>query len=175
MIVFLLLFAASAAAPDAEIRAAAEAMAPQLRRAAAAARELLVDLAAEKWGTGRETLTVAEGKVTDPRASRSASFGELTRGQKLVKTISGEPLTRPADQWQVTGQSVHKVDGRAMVTGAHQYSTDIRRPGMVYGKVLRPPALNARLKSVDTKAAEAMAGVTVVRDGDFVGVAAPKP
>ncbi len=59
------------------------------------------------------------------------------------------------------------------MTGAHQYASDIRREGMLYGKVLRPVTLNATLESVDISAAQSMAGVVVVRDGDFVGVAAP--
>src|SRR5262249_49821218 len=66
-----------------------------------------------------------------------------------------------------------KVDAKAFVTGAHQYTTDIQREGMLYGKVVRPSAFNATLVSADTKAAEAMAGVKVTTDGNFVGVAAP--
>jgi nicotinate dehydrogenase subunit B len=149
------------------------AMAPQLRRAAAAARDLLIDLAAERSQADRGFFTVVDGKVVGPGPSQSFGFGELTRGQKLVKTITDSAPTTPADQWKVAGQSVPKVDGRAMVTGKHQYSSDIRRPGMLFGKVLRPPTLGAKLASLDTKAAEAMPGVTVVRDSEFVGVTAP--
>ncbi len=66
-----------------------------------------------------------------------------------------------------------KVDGRAFVTGAHPYASDVKRPGMLVGKVLRPPSFKATLVSVKTAEAEALPGVTVVHDGDFVGVAAP--
>ncbi|HEY8503394.1 MAG TPA: molybdopterin cofactor-binding domain-containing protein, partial [Gemmataceae bacterium] len=148
-------------------------MAPRLRRAAAAARELLLDLAAERAKVDRGTLAVAGGKVTHPPSGRSFPFGDLTRGQKLTKTVAADVPVAPADEWKVAGTSVPKVDGRAMVTGAHRYSSDIKRPGMLYGKVLRPEAFNASLVSADLKAAEAMPGVVAVRDGEFVGVAAP--
>ncbi|HPU54871.1 MAG TPA: isoquinoline 1-oxidoreductase, partial [Verrucomicrobiota bacterium] len=69
--------------------------------------------------------------------------------------------------------SLPKVNGRDFVTGRHQYTSDIRRPGMLHGRVLRPTAFGATIDSIDTSEAEAMPGVTVVRDGNFVGVAAP--
>jgi CO/xanthine dehydrogenase Mo-binding subunit len=148
-------------------------MAPQLHKAAAAARELLIDMAAERWKTDRAPLTVAGGRVTDPKTKESLGFGELTQGQKLVKAIAADTPTTPAPEWKIAGQSAPKVDGRAIVTGKHAYSTDIRRPGMRVGKILRPPAFNAKLISVDTHAAEAMPEVTVVHEDSFVGVTAP--
>jgi isoquinoline 1-oxidoreductase len=149
------------------------AMAPQLRRAAAAAREFLLDLAAEHAKVGRAELAVADGKVVQPKAERSFTFGQLTQGKKLVKVIEPNVPTTPANRWTVTGTSVPKVDGRAFVTGTHKYTSDQKRPGMLFGKVLRPPSFKATLVSVQTRAAEAMPGVTVVRDGGFVGVTAP--
>src|SRR5262249_44950639 len=71
--------------------------------------------------------------------------------------------------------SVPKVDARAIVTGKHKYASDVALPGMLFGKVLRPERLGATLVSADTKKAEAMPGVVVVHDGNFVGVAAPRP
>lgn len=148
-------------------------MGPRLRKAAAAARELLVDLAAEQWKADRNSLTVAAGKVSNTAKNQSLNFGQLTKGQKLVKTIDGNVKTTHADRWQITGKSVAKIDGRAMVIGKHKYASDVKRPGMLYGKVLRPPAFGAKIVSLDTRAAEESPGVTVVRDGEFVGVAAP--
>ncbi|HEU5430416.1 MAG TPA: molybdopterin cofactor-binding domain-containing protein, partial [Thermomicrobiales bacterium] len=148
-------------------------MAPQLRRAAAAARELLVDLAAERANVERGELTVVEGRVTHAATKQSFAFGELTKGQKLAKAIPADVAETPAAEWKIAGTSVPKIDGRAIVTGQHQYSTDIKRPGTLYGKVLRPPTLGSKLASADVKAAEALPEVTVVHDGDFVGVAAP--
>ncbi len=148
-------------------------MAPQLRKAAAAARALLAGLAAERLGVGRDAIEVAGGKATDRASGRSLGLGELTRGQKLVKEIDADAATTPAAHWQVAGHTAAKVDGRAFVTGAHRYASDQKRPGMLVGKVLRPPAFRSKLDSIDAARAEAMPGVTVVRDGDFIGVVAP--
>ena len=147
-------------------------MAPQLRRVAAAARELLLDLAAEKTQADRATLTVADGRVTHAATKQSFSFGELTHGRKLTKAIAADVAVTPAAEWKIASTSVPKVDGRAIVTGKHQYASDVKLPGMLYAKVLRAPTLNAKLASVDVKAAEALPEVTVVHDGEFVGVAA---
>jgi CO/xanthine dehydrogenase Mo-binding subunit len=149
------------------------AMAPQLRRAAAAAREILIDLAAEEWKADRAALVVVEGEVRNPATGEKRPFGALTKGQKITRALANEPPTTPASAWKIAGRSLPKVDGRAFVTGRHRYTSDMKRPGMLYGKVLRPPTLGAMLLSVDTKAAEAMPGVVVARHGDAVGVAAP--
>ena len=146
---------------------------PQIRRVGAAARELLLDLAAEQWKVDRATLTTAGGKVAHVSTNRSLTFGELTKGQKLTKEVSGNIEVTPTDEWKVLGTSTPKLNARDIVTGQHKYSTDIQLAGMLHGKVLRPPAVGARLVSANLKDAEAMSGVVVVRDGDFVGVAAP--
>ncbi len=148
-------------------------MAPQIARAAAAARELLVDLANEQFKAERNSLVVADGKVTDPAANKSLTFGELTKGQKLTKTVTAEARPTPPAQWAVLGTSAPKVDGRAIVTGRHQYASDVQRPNMLFGKVLRPGQLNGTLKSVNMDAAQVLPGVTAVHDGEFVGVTAP--
>ena len=148
-------------------------MAPQLRRAAAAARAVLIELAAEKSKLKPVSFTVADGKVSGPQGQPTYTFGELTRGQKLMKVIAAGVPTASANKWTVAGTSVPKVDGRAFVTGSHRYASDTHRPGMLFGKVLRPPAFQTQLASVNAKAAEKKAGLTVVRDGDFVGIVGP--
>jgi CO/xanthine dehydrogenase Mo-binding subunit len=148
-------------------------MAPQLRKAAAAARETLVALAAEQWKVEPGTVRIVNARFVNHDASKSLTLAEVARGQKLVKTIPADVAITAAKDWTLAGTSVPKVDGRDFVTGKHQYTTDIKREGMVYGRIVRPSALEAKLVSSDTKAAEAMAGVTVVRDGDFIGVTAP--
>jgi isoquinoline 1-oxidoreductase len=148
-------------------------MAPQLRRVGAAAREVLIDLAADQAKVERGSLAVADGKVTHAPSKRSFAFGELTKGKKLTKTVGSDVPVTPAAQWKVAGTSVPKVEGRAIVTGKHKHTPDVKRPGMLFGKVLRPATLNATLVSANLKEAEALPGVIVVRDGEFVGVAAP--
>ena len=147
-------------------------MGPQLRTMAVAARDLMVSMAAKEWQVDPSTLVAADGKVANPKTSQSRSYGELTHGQNLVKVIDGNPPFTPAPEWKVAGQAVPKVDGASFVTGKHQYASDINLPGMLYGKVLRPAGFNATLTSLDESATKKLTGVTVVHDGNFVGVAA---
>jgi nicotinate dehydrogenase subunit B len=147
-------------------------MSPQLRKVAAVARELLTDLAAERLKVDRSSLVAADGKVTHPPTRQSFTFGQLSQGQKLTKTMSESAPITPPDRWQIAGKAVPKVNGREIVTGKHQYTSDMKRPGMLYGKVLRPAAFGSTLASLDIREAESLSGVTVVRDGDFVGVCA---
>lgn len=148
-------------------------MAPQLRKAAAAARETLISLAADQWKVEPASVRIVNARFVNHDASKSLTLAEVAKGQKLVKTIPADVATTPAKDWTVAGTPVPKVDGRDFVTGKHQYTTDLKREGMLYGRIVRPSALDAKLVSSDTKAAEAMPGVLVVRDGDFIGVTAP--
>ncbi len=76
-------------------------------------------------------------------------------------------------QFEVLGKPLARPNGRDIVAGTHRYPSDMVRPGMLYGKVLRPASFGAKLTAIDLAPARAIEGVTVVRDGDFVGVAAP--
>jgi isoquinoline 1-oxidoreductase len=147
-------------------------MSPQLRRVAAAARDLLVGAAAKEWNVAAEGLTAADGKVTNPATGRSLHYAELARGKTLAQNLPAEDPVTPANQWTIAGKPIPKKDGRAFVTGKHQYTPDLQRPGMLHGKVLRPPSFGATLTSIDIKAAQAMSGVVIVHDGDFIGAAA---
>jgi isoquinoline 1-oxidoreductase len=148
-------------------------MHPQLRRAAAAAREMLIDLAAERLEAGRDSLVIADEKVAHTKSGRQFGYGQLTKGRKLMKAIGDAAPLTPPEQWKVAGRRATKVNGDAIVTGRHKFTTDIKLPGMHAGKVLRPPAVGATIGSIDTSEAEKMSGVKVVRDGDFTGVVAP--
>jgi isoquinoline 1-oxidoreductase len=143
----------------------------QLRKVAAAAREMLIGLAAAQWQTDRQKLVAADGKVTDPQNNRSLDYAALTKGQQLTQIVTVGTSLIPATSWKVAGQSAIKVDGRDFVTGRHRYPSDQKLPDMLYGKVCRPTSFNAMLVSVETQKAELM-GATVVHDGNFVGVAA---
>jgi CO/xanthine dehydrogenase Mo-binding subunit len=143
-------------------------MSRTLRRVAAAAREMLIDLAAENWKVDRATIKIADGKVLDEKSGQSIEFGKLTQGQKLTKAVPENPSTSPP-----AGTSAPKADADKIVTGRHKYASDVKLPGMLFGKVLRPAALKSELVSADTKDAEAIDGIKVVRDGNFLGVVAP--
>jgi isoquinoline 1-oxidoreductase len=147
-------------------------MGPQLRTMAAAARQMLLEIAAERWHLNPKTLTAADARVTDPQSSHSLSYGEITRGENLVRIISAQETFTPAADWKIAGTPVPKVEGRDFVTGKHAYPSDISRPGMIFGAVLRSDGFNATMESIDTSAAEKLPGVQVVHDGDFIGVVA---
>jgi CO/xanthine dehydrogenase Mo-binding subunit len=147
-------------------------MAPQLRNMAVAGRELLVEMAAQRWNAAPSKLVAASGKISTADGTKSATYGEITRGENLVKSVTGDPPLTPATEWKIAGTPVPKTNGRDFVTGKHVFPSDIVRPGMIFGAVLRPEGFNAKLESIDTSAAERIPGVRVVRDGEFTGVVA---
>ncbi len=148
-------------------------MGPQLRNVAAAARESLIDLAAQRWHVNRLSLVAADGEISDRNSHRSVTYGELTQGRAMVQMVGDDPALEPPKEWRIAGTATPKVEARDFVTGKHQYPSDVTRPGMLQGKVLRPSAFRAELTSFDPGGANQIPGVTVVRDGNFVGVAAP--
>ncbi len=148
-------------------------MARRLHIVAASTRELLLDLAASRWGVERGELRLDGGQIHHDPSSRAIGYGELTQGQRLTQEYDEATPVTPVEQWTIAGTSAAKVDGRSIVTGQRQYTPDLARPGMLVGKVLRPPAFGAARTALDTSAAAALPGVTVVHNGDFVGVAAP--
>ncbi len=145
----------------------------QLRKVASAACEVLVGLAAKEWNTTPQQLVAANGKVKEQTGSRSIEYAALVKGQQLTQTLPAEDPLIPAADWKIAGSSQPKVDGVDFVTGRHRYPSDQKLPDMLCGKVVRPSASEAALTTVDAKGAEKMPGVTVVHDGNFIGVAAP--
>lgn len=150
-------------------------MAQQLRRAAAAAREILISMAAQQLQLPSNDVRLVDAQFVNHDKSKTLTLAEVAKGRKLVKVIPENISTTPAASWTVAGTSVTKVDAADFVTGRHRYTPDLKREGMLYGKIVRPATLNASLKSVNTKPAEVMPGVKVVVDGNFVGVTAPDP
>jgi isoquinoline 1-oxidoreductase len=146
-------------------------MAPVLARAAATAREMLIDRAAALWNVDRAGLTCRDSRVTGQ--GRSAGFGELVKGRKLTGVVPAAAPIAPPATWTVRGTAPRKVDGRSFVTGQHRYTPDVTRPGLMYGRVIRSEGYTGTLVSFDDIAARALPGVVVVRDGDFAGVVAP--
>jgi len=151
---------------------------PAVRRAAAAAREWLRQLAARQWQVEMAALEVREGQVRHPSEDRTLRYADAAR-LAAEDPAWKEPvpaqveLTAPT-RWRIMGTSLPRPMGHELVTGAHRFPSDLGRPGLWYGRVLRPPAYGARLVSVDLTAAEkAVPGVVAVREGDFAGVAAP--
>ena len=144
---------------------------PALRAAAAEAKAVLLTLASEHLKTPLETLKVQDGVVfrTSDRTIR-VTFGQLAKGQKIIRKVDGKAVMKSVSEFRVMGRPEKRRDARAKVTGTAQYAGDIRLPGMLYAKILRPPAHGATLKSVDTSAAARVTGVVVVNEGGIVAV-----
>ena len=150
---------------------------PVIRSAAAGAREALVAFAALRWNVEPATVEFRAGQFTHHATNRKLTLAELAQSDELPKALeqaaaSGGKLTELAD-WKTLGTSVARPNARDLVTGTHRYASDIRRPGMLRGKILRPPNYGAKLATIDLAPAKAMKDVVVVRDGDFTVVCAP--
>jgi nicotinate dehydrogenase subunit B len=145
-----------------------------IQNAAAQARELLIAEAAGRLGLPVETLWTAEGAVIAPDGKR-LPYGELVRDDMLhVQAQPKSKLKDPAT-FKVIGRPVPRVDIPAKVTGGAAYVQDMRLPGMVHARIVRPPSYGAQLTECDTAAVEKLPGVVkVVRDGNFLGVVAEK-
>ena len=142
---------------------------PVLRAAAAEARLTLLTLAARRLRAPIGQLQVADGLVSvmgDP--TRKVSYATLANGAAIARVVAAKPALRQPDEFLVMGRSSPRLDGHEKVTGAALYAADLREPGMVYARLLRPAVHGATLRHVDTAAARALPGVTVVHAGDLV-------
>jgi len=151
---------------------------PSIRQAAAAVRKLLVDQAASKWGVSANEIEVQSGRAMRRGFSgEGIGYAELVAdaavAEKLAAATPSDVELLPIDQWQILGRPQGAVLARDKATGVHKFPSDMKRPGMLYGAVLRSPTYRGKLVSVDVESARAMPDVVVVKDGDFVGVAAP--
>jgi nicotinate dehydrogenase subunit B len=145
-----------------------------LRLAGAEVRAILLELAAKRLGTSAQQLTVADGVIAAPDG-RKVGYGELVADLNLDREASAKAAPKPPASHKIVGQSIPRFDIPAKVTGGLAYVQDVRLPGMVHGRVVRPPRYGSKLDSVDEAAAKAMPGVVaVVRDGSFLGVVAER-
>jgi CO/xanthine dehydrogenase Mo-binding subunit len=145
-----------------------------IRQACAEARGILLEAASAKLGTPVSALYVDDGVVIGPGGAR-ATYGELTTDAMLRREATLQAKPRPVSEHRFVGKSVQRRDIPAKVSGGPAYVHDLRLPGMVFGRVLRPPSPRARLVSVDLAAARALPGiVAVVRDGSFLAIAAER-
>ena len=144
-----------------------------LRQACAEARKALIDLGAKKLGVPANTLTTREGAVVSATdSSKRATYGELIGGQRFNLKITGRaPLKKPSEL-KIVGQSIRHVDIEAKVNSKQEYIQNVKVPGMLHGRVVRPPGINAKLVSVDGFPKQIPDLVKVVVQKDFVGVVA---
>jgi isoquinoline 1-oxidoreductase len=148
---------------------------PVLRGAAAEARAVLLELAAERLGAPAAQLEVQEGViVVQGRPDRRISYGDLVQGRRVerhLRQVRPKPLTAS----RLIGKPAPRKDALAKVTGAARYAADLALPGTLHACVVRPPAHGLALKALDTAAAERIPGVRVVRDGALAAVLHEQP
>jgi isoquinoline 1-oxidoreductase len=146
------------------------------RAAAAEARGVLLELAADALGVPVSQLAVRDGVVSDTRdASRKITYGQLAGGKRIERRLTVKPSVKSPGQFRVIGKPLLRRDSRDKVTGRALYSGDLRLPGMLYARILRNPAHGASLRTVDTSAAAAIDGVVVVQEPGLVAVLHPLP
>ena len=147
----------------------------QLRRAAAEARSVLLELASAKLGAPASALVVANSVVSVAGdTSRRTTFGELIGGRRFQREISGNATPKRPSEYSVVGKPVQRVELPAKTTGRHVYVHDVRVDGMVHGRVVRPTSIGAKLVNVDDSGLREISGARVVRKGDFLGVVAAR-
>jgi nicotinate dehydrogenase subunit B len=147
---------------------------PQLRQAAAEARKALLEIAAAGLKIDAAQLKVADGIVLAPDGG-NVSYAELVGGKKIDRAFSGSAKPKSPDQHTVVGKPIPRAELPGKVFGTHVYVQNLRLPGMLHGRVVRPPMPEARLERVDESSVKALPGnVRVVVKGNFVGVVADR-
>jgi nicotinate dehydrogenase subunit B len=148
-----------------------------LAQAGATAREALLKMASQQLGVPVDQLVAADGVISpkgDP--SRKMSYGQLVGGKKFSLTLDPKARRKPPSEWTVLGTPVKRRDIPEIVTGQFEFVHNVRVPGMLHGRVVRPPAIGATLTNVDENSVHGMPGlVKVVVKKNFVGVVAEKP
>jgi len=140
-----------------------------LRSAGAEARMVLLELASEQLKTPADALSTENGVIIDKKDIRHRlTYGQLAQNKRIERHLTGKIAVKNPADFKIMGNPVVRKDAREKVTGKAKYAADIQLPGMLYAKILRPPAHGAKLIDVDLSEAERVKGVQVVRDDDFI-------
>lgn len=144
---------------------------PALQAAGAEARQVLLVLASERLKVPVDRLAVEQGTVYDrgEKANR-VTYAQLAQGRRIERHLASRPPSKSPAKFTVVGKPATRRDALVKVTGEAKYAADVRLPGMLYGKIVRPPAHGATLAEVDVSGAKEVAGAQVVRDGDLLAV-----
>jgi nicotinate dehydrogenase subunit B len=148
-----------------------------LAQAGATAREALIKMASQRLGVPVDGLTAANGAISAKGdASKKVTYGQLVGGKKFNLTLDPQAKRKPPSEWTVLGTPAQRPDIPEIVTGQFEFVHNVRVPGMLHGRVVRPPAAGATLIRVDESSVDGMPGsVKVVVKKNFVGVVAEKP
>ncbi|MEV4318965.1 molybdopterin cofactor-binding domain-containing protein [Actinocrispum sp. NPDC049592] len=142
---------------------------PALRQVGAEVRALFLAAAGERLGTNE--LAINDGEITS--RSGSTSYWELADEVDLSVDATGEPQPKPHTEYRIVGTSAARLDIPDKVNGIPRYVHDLSLPGMLYGRVVRPPSPGAVLRELDTSPAKGLPDVVdIVRDGSFIGIIA---
>ncbi len=142
---------------------------PVLRAAGAEARAILLQLAGEHLEAPAERLQVKAGVVTDPASDKRVTYGQLVEGKRIERHVEHVPV-KPVKAFTVIGRSEPRKDGLDKITGKSTYAGDVKLPGMLHARLVRPPAHGATLKAADTSEAEKIPGVRIVKEGGMIAV-----
>jgi nicotinate dehydrogenase subunit B len=138
-------------------------------------RPIALSVAHEELEAPIERLTVADGSITDPVTGRSVTYWDLFGGKRFGSRVSGAGQPKPPEAYRIVGRPAERLDLVPKVTGSAHFVHDLDLPGMVHGRVVRPPDHAARLASVDEDEVNRMPGVIqIVRDGSFLAVIAER-
>ncbi len=144
---------------------------PLLRAAAAEARAVLLELGSEELRVPIARLAIEDGVIFDrENEGRRVTYGALAQGKRIARNVAVEPELKDVSEFRVMGRPMLRRDSLEKVTGKAKYAADIRLPGMLYAKILRPPAHGAELVKVDTSGARRVAGARVIEDKDLIAV-----
>lgn len=144
---------------------------PNMRAAAAEARGVLLDLASTQLGVPVSQLEIKDGIITDIKNPKSSvSYAQLTKGKRIERFLDIKPSVEDYTKFYYVGKSYKHSDANLKVTGEAIYTGDLKLPGMVFARILRPPSHGAKLTNVDSAGAEKITGTQVVRDGNLVAV-----
>lgn len=149
---------------------------PPLRAAAAEARTVLLELAAEHFQSDPSQLRIEGGFIyLKSQKQKKVSYAQLTKGKKIARHLEGKAPQERYEDFTIVGKPVLRLDSVEKVTGRAKYAGDLREPGMLYARILRPPAHGSKLLSVDTSGAEKIRGIQVIKDDDLVAVLSEDP
>ena len=153
---------------------------PQLRAAAAEARQALLNLASTRLGVQAGSLVVSKGVVSiDGHPSRSVSYGALLGDKPFNVKFTGTAPQKPINRYKLVGTSVPRVDVPDKASGKYVHMQHVRLPGMLHGRVVRPRGQRAygdgaKPVHIDESSIKDIPGARIVRKGDFVGVVAER-
>lgn len=149
---------------------------PPLRAAGAEARAILLELGSDKLGVPVSGLMAEDGEIHERNNQKvKVSYADLTKGQKIVKKLVDKPTLKRPDEFKIIGKPVLRQDADLKVTGQAKYAGDIRVPGMLSARILRPPSHDAILRNLNTDGLKDFKDVVVVNEKEMFAVLHPDP